>query len=578
MRPEITTEEYFNLANELIQVDPVINTMALAPDGIINAVYPVEGHQAAIGLDLFKHPERKDIVQKTVETGKTFVAGPVELVEGGIAFISYTPIFDKTVDPPYPFWGITDVIIKKDELIKATSISETSQNARFAIRGYDGLGHEGAVFFGAPEIFDLDPVTMPVSLPDGEWILAAIPQNGWSGYLDQDRILIIIFLTSGIVISILLGLFASAINWIRSDAQKMKSIFRAMSSMVLEVDAKLNIVWSAPSKEGTNLMKPADSLLAGKKLSYILPKIGDLELELIRDSLEHKKVSSFETKLAHHSDAKWMLVTLSPYRDDHLIVLVNDISHIKEQETKLSHSESELRRLNTNKDRLFSIIAHDLRTPLTAITGLSDQLLNHRDELEPEEQEEFIEMIYQSGQENLLLLENLLTWAKAQQEGMISTPEVISLHKATLQVSNAFRELAVLKGIQMKNLIEDECFVHFDPSMLQTVIRNLLSNAIKFSKSGQTIEIGLTTCEKSTSERAKAEVYVRDHGVGMSQETIDLILKSGGAASSIGTAEELGSGLGLPLCVDFLRQHEQTLRIESQPNQGCTIYFSIRLA
>lgn len=95
LKPDLTDIEFYNLAEELIQDDSVISTMAMSKNCIIGALYPLEGHEAAIGLDLLAHPERREIVEKTIETHKTYVAGPVELVEGGMAFISYTPILGR---------------------------------------------------------------------------------------------------------------------------------------------------------------------------------------------------------------------------------------------------------------------------------------------------------------------------------------------------------------------------------------------------------------------------------------------------------------------------------------------------
>jgi sensor domain CHASE-containing protein len=116
LNPNISNAEFAELSKEFIKKDTVISTMALSKNCIINAIYPKEGHQAAIGLNLLDHPERKEMVEKTIQTQLTFVAGPVELVEGGTAFISYTPIFDKTKSLENKFWGLTDIVIKKNSL------------------------------------------------------------------------------------------------------------------------------------------------------------------------------------------------------------------------------------------------------------------------------------------------------------------------------------------------------------------------------------------------------------------------------------------------------------------------------
>jgi signal transduction histidine kinase len=574
LRPEVRTDEFYNLAHELIQEDPIIKTMSLARNGVINAVFPPRGNEAVIGLDLFAHEEREAIVRQTVQTGKTFVAGPVDLVEGGIAFISYTPIFNKTQPDPAPFWGMTDIVILKSELIAAAGIEERENNSRFAIRGYDGKGNEGAVFFGDPAIFDRQPVTVSAALPDGEWIIGAIPENGWSGYWDQDRMFFLLLVGSSLIISILLGLFASAVYRIRNDAQQMSSIFRGMTGWILEVDKDLRIVWRAPTR--SREPQPLLQLEEGDGLAEKLPSLTSTHLETLSSCLATQTIETFELEIPTSDGARWMLVTVSPKGDDRLVLVIQNITLQKEQQAQLRASEEELRRLNANKDRLFSIIAHDLRTPFSAITGLSDQLLQRRDSMPAEEQREFVELIYQSGRENLHLLENLLNWARSQQDGLVAQRVEIELRTIAEASLNVFRELASQKGIQLVNTIPEGKPVSFDRQMLEAVFRNLVSNAIKFSHSGQQVEIGLSPIEATIAGEAVVEVYVKDEGIGMDAATKEMLMEEHSSAlSSPGTHAEHGAGLGLSLCRDFLALHGQTLRIESAPGAGTTIFFTV---
>lgn len=575
LRPDLQAKEFYNLAHELIQSDSIIKTMSLAKDGIIDAIFPTEGNEAVIGLNLFDHKERKEIVEKTIQTGKTFVAGPVNLVEGGIAFISYTPIFDKTQKGKTPFWGITDIVIKKDELIEAAGISENENGAIFAIRGYDGKGMQGDVFFGDPEIFESDPVIVRAKLPDGEWVIATIPDTGWAGYLDQDRILFLVLLGSGITISALLGLFASAMIRIRHDALQMSSIFRAMTGWVIEIDKDYNIVWMPPTHSGK--LQPLDSLQTGQSLPGQLPQITQVELNTLQDCLTRKSVESFEFEIQTAKGSRWMWVTVSPKGDDHLILMFQEITLQKDQQSQLIASEAELLKLNANKDRLFSIIAHDLRSPLSAITGLSDQLLRNRDIISEEEQREFVELIYQSGKENLHLLENLLTWARSQQDELVVNKETIVLYDLCASCLNTFRELSAHKKIKLLNQIDPEVIVEFDPHMLEGILRNLVSNAIKFSRSGSNIEIGSRLLNLASDKAPCVEIFVKDSGVGMNAETQEAIIKAK-STTSIGTENESGAGLGLALCKDFLQKHGQVLRIVSAPGKGTTVYFTTPLA
>jgi len=152
--------------------------MAISKNCILSAIYPLKGHESALGLNLLAHPFRKLIVEKTIETKNTFVAGPVELVEGGITFISYTPIFTKAVKDSLRFWGVADIIILKDKLFNESKLVTQDQTYSYAMRGVDGSGENGKCFFGDSTIFQINPDTVKILLPTGTWQLGVIPREG----------------------------------------------------------------------------------------------------------------------------------------------------------------------------------------------------------------------------------------------------------------------------------------------------------------------------------------------------------------------------------------------------------------
>ena len=179
INPNITSSTYQNYAAKLITDDTLTATMAISKNCIITSVYPIKGHEAAIGLDLLSHPKRRDIVNQTIRTGKTFIQGPTALVEGGIGLISYTPVF--TVDTnnnEAKFWGVADVVIYWEKLLKEAGFYKESEYS-FALKGEDGSGENSRVIWGDSSIFANIPSKITISLPTGEWALAAVPKNGW---------------------------------------------------------------------------------------------------------------------------------------------------------------------------------------------------------------------------------------------------------------------------------------------------------------------------------------------------------------------------------------------------------------
>ncbi len=176
--PAITVPEFQVLGRELVKRDPVISSVSLSKNFIISHIYPIRGHEAALGLDLRHHPGRRDITAKIIETGRGYVAGPLELVEGGTAFVGYTPILlpDRA---PRTFWGLSDIVILRDRLFEEAGLPGPDADIAVAIRGKDGMGVGGDLFWGDGAVFGLDPVVLDVTLPNGTWRLAAIPRDGW---------------------------------------------------------------------------------------------------------------------------------------------------------------------------------------------------------------------------------------------------------------------------------------------------------------------------------------------------------------------------------------------------------------
>lgn len=195
--PDLDRWQFERLARATISQQTGIRNIQLAKNNVLSHLYPFEGNEAALGLNLMKHPPAKPIVERAMATHSTIVAGPVKLVQGGEALVSRTPIFltaDGTPDRE-AYWGLAAILIEPETLYREAGLFDRqsaphseafppsnfhlSSPLQYAIRGRDGLGAEGEVFFGDPTIFDRQPVLLEVTLPNGSWQLAAIPEGGW---------------------------------------------------------------------------------------------------------------------------------------------------------------------------------------------------------------------------------------------------------------------------------------------------------------------------------------------------------------------------------------------------------------
>jgi len=183
INPELTQEEYSLRARVILAQKTVIRSIAAARDMVITHIYPMKGNEKVLGLDYRKNREQWAAVLKAREIGGIFVAGSVNLVQGGRGFIARAPVFETTKDAPESqgrFWGMISVVIDVDRLYAASGLLDPDLPIDVAIRGHDSSGAAGDVFFGRSGLFEIAPVLLDVSLPHGSWQIAAVPKGGWT--------------------------------------------------------------------------------------------------------------------------------------------------------------------------------------------------------------------------------------------------------------------------------------------------------------------------------------------------------------------------------------------------------------
>lgn len=237
--------------------------------------------------------------------------------------------------------------------------------------------------------------------------------------------------------------------------------------------------------------------------------------------------------------------------------------------TKLKDSELNLRELNATKDKLFSIIAHDLKNPFNALMGFSDLLDRNYNFLTEEERKEYIGVISDSTQNLYKLLDNLLQWTRTQTGAITYVPESFKLFPLIKQEVDILTPNSDKKKIGIKLKISEEQFAFADKNSISTVIRNLVSNAIKFTSNGGSIEIAAKNIDNSV------EISVSDSGIGIKGDDIDKIFMLDGSFTTKGTANESGTGLGLLLCKEFVEKNNGKIWVDSKKGKGSTFYFTI---
>jgi two-component system, sensor histidine kinase and response regulator len=251
------------------------------------------------------------------------------------------------------------------------------------------------------------------------------------------------------------------------------------------------------------------------------------------------------------------------------LTITRDITSRKSSEEKLVQSEHQLREANATKDKFFSIIAHDLRSPFNSLIGFSELLYEDYDQFEESEIKEFINQIYISSVNSLKLLDNLLQWAKSQTGGIMAMAEQLEIANLVLETIGLLKSAANSKRIKIRTDLQQGCIAFADGSMIRTILRNLVSNAIKFTYPEGEIKI------KSTILESNVRIEVSDNGMGIREIDQELIFKVDQKFRSLGTANEQGTGLGLILCKEFVEKNGGEIGLESFEGKGSTFFFTL---
>ncbi|MDP4173791.1 MAG: PAS domain S-box protein [Bacteroidota bacterium] len=235
----------------------------------------------------------------------------------------------------------------------------------------------------------------------------------------------------------------------------------------------------------------------------------------------------------------------------------------------LERNSKELSELNASKDKLFSILAHDLRSPFSSLLGFSEFLSQNIEELSTDEIREFSGRIYSSLKKVLKLVENLLDWSRLQSGKFEFTPSGFDLCELIVEVIDVNQVSSAKKNIKVSFLNNSTVSVYADKNSIATVLRNLLSNAIKFSHRDSRIEVFLTDNSKDV------EVSIKDFGLGISKENLEKLFKLDSSYIKQGTDMEKGTGLGLILCKEFVEKNRGKIWVESEIDKGSTFKFTI---
>lgn len=318
-----------------------------------------------------------------------------------------------------------------------------------------------------------------------------------------------------------------------------------------------------------------ESLLAYNETIFKAIHPDDLE-EVARLNLEgikQKQPFDWKGRAVVKGVVKWLHISSLPQlQEDGDILwhgLVVDITERMRDEAEIRLKNEELQNLNATKDKFFSIIAHDLRSPFNSILGLTNYMVEQIQEKNFEKLEEYGVIVRNSSQRAMDLLTNLLEWSRSQTGRMEFSPEYIEMGSLIGEVTSLLVDSAEQKSITISQKTSGEIVASVDRSMFSTIMRNLISNAIKFTKVGGAIEISLE------DELSAFKVSVKDNGIGIKKGQIEKLFRIDENQSTLGTRNEKGTGLGLILCKEFVDKHGGLIWVESEVGKGSLFCFTI---
>lgn len=290
--------------------------------------------------------------------------------------------------------------------------------------------------------------------------------------------------------------------------------------------------------------------------------------EIFNTILETRESYNYESTIESKGGEKiFVQTTLTPIfsKKEELIYLVAIDSDIR----KIKQIQHELDKANSAKNKLFSIIAHDLRSPFNSLLGLTNIIIERFDNLKPEKLLSLIKDLNETAQKTYHLLQNLLDWSQTQRNKIVISPDKHNLAEIISGTATLFETALAQKELTLKLQIEQQIEIYVDKPTTETIIRNLISNAIKFTHKKGNIDISAKTIDNFVS------ITVSDNGVGMDAQQIDLYLNTETENTTKGTENEIGTGLGFMLIKYFVEKNRGYIDIKSTIGKGTSVSISL---
>lgn len=350
-----------------------------------------------------------------------------------------------------------------------------------------------------------------------------------------------------------------------NELKKYKVIFESSLDVVMITDGRAGRIVEI-SKSSKNLLGYSQEELIGQHYSVLLQESHTPLTEKLLDETEiyGSVLTAREVRKKDGSICNMDLsINIIEWGNEKAVCTnLRDITDRLKHEEEIQRISAELRELNASKDKFFSIIAHDLKSPFTGLLGYSEILNDDLESLTREQLKTYFSEIHSSAKSIYKLLNNLLEWSWISIGDQSFNPVKINVAKLVREVINLLSSNAATKSIEIIFDSDDMLFINADETMIRSIVQNLLSNAIKFTTRNGHIDISLTG---TTDE---VEIIVQDSGVGISEKEMENLFRLDKHSSTLGTEKEKGTGLGLLIAKELVEKNGGTISVQSKINEG----------
>jgi len=356
---------------------------------------------------------------------------------------------------------------------------------------------------------------------------------------------------------------------LQASEKHSRELADSITDVFFEMDKDLHyIYWNEASE---NLLGIQSRAAIGKSFPEFFPDTFEIKkaVEIFKEVIRNQQFRSFENTFVNDTEKLFFEIRVYPTVKG-IVVFASNITARKLAETEINHKNEQLQKTNSEKDKFFSIIAHDLRSPFNAFLGLTRMMEEELPTLSLDEIKTFAVSMRKSANMLFHLLENLLEWSRLQRGLGSFNPAPFLLSEEIAASIVMVQDAADKKKISIRQQIPDNMVVKADGQMFESLIRNLVFNAIKFTPME-----GEITITAKTKPGNLIEISVSDTGIGMDNKVLDKLFRLDEQTHRKGTEGEPSTGLGLILCKDFIEKHGGTIWAESEVGKGSTFYFTL---